>query len=396
MVDNAMQVDTGTTQEIRTTMSTLVSVTAVGDNQPVTKKAKMESGKESQVKMSTTVTSMDALDMKKTRTGATESKSRSDYKNSDLPIPVDHKWTNAFMDTIILWAGGQLNIWSIPDETLAVALQAIFTVVYPNIQYEVTIHGAVFGVAWQRLLEWCSGFRSTVLVIITHFFWEIVKGNPDSEDSNAAIRDIAKHFISPPQFPFTHEDCDKLDPAQNFCSEFILKLISTVHLSKMISAVDIESLGTAKLKKGYGMECTVALAAAVVKLSCDTWSDVLTFLLLKLEHAFTLVRDGVIDVQDAMKEMAEKKGKITLPKTLNKTMGNMSKGISMFSVANWGSETQSYAISVTKKSFKNTADIISCAYALLDRGSTSSGPSDADTVDLCALLWYLFWKFGLY
>ena len=114
-------------------------------------------------------------------------------------------------------------------------------------------------------------------------------------------------------------------------------------------------------------------------------------MLSKLERAFTLVHDGTIDVQDAVKEMAEKKGKITLPKTLNKATGNMSKGTSMFSVGNWGSKTQLYAISVTKKGPENTADIITSAYALLNRGPTNSSPSDANTVDPRALLWYFFY-----
>ncbi|KAH0835023.1 hypothetical protein J3R83DRAFT_10759 [Lanmaoa asiatica] len=95
--------------------------------------------------------------------------------------------------------------------------------------------------------------------------------------------------------------------------------------------------------------------------------------------------------------MAEKKGKITLPKTLNKATGNMSKGTSMFSMGNWGSEMQSYAISVTKKGPENTADIITSVYALLDRGPTSSSPSDADTtIDPRALLWYFFQKLRPY
>ncbi|KAG6371340.1 hypothetical protein JVT61DRAFT_9535 [Boletus reticuloceps] len=114
----------------------------------------------------------------------------------------------------------------------------------------------------------------------------------------------------------------------------------------------------AKLQKGYGKECVVTLAAATLK------------------HAFTLVGDGVIDIQNAVKEMVEKKGKITLPRTLNKATGIMSKGI----------ETQSYAISVTKKGPKNTADIIASAYALLDHGPTNSGLSNIDTVDPRALL----------
>lgn len=90
--------------------------------------------------------------------------------------------------------------------------------------------------------------------------------------------------------------------------------------------------------------------------------------------------------------MAEKKGKIMLLKTLNKVTGNMSKGTSMFSMSNWGSETKSYTISVTKKGTENTADIITSAYALLDHGSSNSGFSDTNTVDLRACLWYLIFS----
>lgn len=107
-----------------------------------------------------------------------------------------------------------------------------------------------------------------------HFFWEIVKGNAsadsesESEDSNATVREVAGQLIAPPHFPFTHEDCDDLDPTRNFRSDFILKLIATAHLSKTISAIDIKSLGTARLQQGHGMECVIALAAAAVIISC--------------------------------------------------------------------------------------------------------------------------------
>ncbi|KAH0831316.1 hypothetical protein J3R83DRAFT_13962 [Lanmaoa asiatica] len=45
---------------------------------------------------------------------------------------------------------------------------------------------------------------------------------------------------------------------------FILKLIATTHLSKTVGAINIQSLETVKLQKGYGMECVIALAAAAV------------------------------------------------------------------------------------------------------------------------------------
>ena len=64
----------------------------------------------------------------------------------------------------------------------------------------------------------------------------------------------------------------------------------------------------------------------------------------------------------------------------------------MFSMSNWGSEMQSYAISVMKKGPKNTANIIASTYTLL----TNSTPSDANAVDPCALLWYFFLKLGPY
>ena len=86
--------------------------------------------------------------------------------------------------------------------------------------------------------------------------------------------------------------------------------------------------------------------------------------------------------------MAEKKGKITLPKTLNKATGNMSKGTSMFSIGNWGSETESYTMAVIMKGPENTTDIIASAYALLDHAPANASSSDADTVDPRALLWY--------
>lgn len=101
-----------------------------------------------------------------------------------------------------------------------------------------------------------------------HYFWEMIKESTESESSNALVRQIAAHLISPPDFPFTHEDCDDLNPSRNFRSDFIIKLIANAHLSKTFHAVDIPSLGTAKLQQGYDMESVIGLAAAAVKLSC--------------------------------------------------------------------------------------------------------------------------------
>ena len=159
-IKSNMQVDDDATHKMRTTTlvslvcflfkalcvlmqftshQTTVNVTAVENAQPITKKVKMKPGN--------TMTSTDPIESK-TWIADAESKYRSDYKNSDLPIPADQKWTNTFMDTVILWAGGQPNIWSILDEILPNALQKIFTAIYPDVPYEVTTHSAVFSVVY--------------------------------------------------------------------------------------------------------------------------------------------------------------------------------------------------------------------------------------------------------
>lgn len=75
------------------------------------------------------------------------SKARSAYRNTDLPPPCqDLRWTKTFLPTIFLWAGGQPNIWVINDESLTLAIQATFKVVYPEVEHTPTIHGSVFGV----------------------------------------------------------------------------------------------------------------------------------------------------------------------------------------------------------------------------------------------------------
>ena len=104
--------------------------------------------------------------------------------------------------------------------------------------------------------------------MVIHFFWDAMKDNSESEDFNATVQEIAGGLILPPFFPFTHKDCDKLDPACNFHSDFILKLIATAHLSKTTSAIDVQLLETTRLQKGFDMECIVALVAAAVKFYC--------------------------------------------------------------------------------------------------------------------------------
>lgn len=71
---------------------------------------------------------------------------KKQYNNKDLPVPTDHRWSRTFISTATLWCSVQSNMWNVPDEQLASALQQIFEVVYPNVKYRVTPAGSVFSV----------------------------------------------------------------------------------------------------------------------------------------------------------------------------------------------------------------------------------------------------------
>jgi len=78
-----------------------------------------------------------------------------EYTNKDLPVHTDSHWSRTFISTITLWCSTQSNMWNIPNEELAAALQVIFDTVYPNIKYRVTTTGSVFSVVSLLIPRWC-------------------------------------------------------------------------------------------------------------------------------------------------------------------------------------------------------------------------------------------------
>jgi len=76
-----------------------------------------------------------------------EMKARSAYRNTDLPPACqDARWPKTFLPTIYLWAGSQPNLWNISDDGLLEAINTVFEVVYPDVEYIPTLQGSVFGI----------------------------------------------------------------------------------------------------------------------------------------------------------------------------------------------------------------------------------------------------------
>jgi len=73
-------------------------------------------------------------------------KPRAQYRHTDLPaqVQMDHRWAKKFLPTMMLWAGGQENVWNIPDAILLPHIQMVFDAVYLELNLTVIQGGAIF------------------------------------------------------------------------------------------------------------------------------------------------------------------------------------------------------------------------------------------------------------
>ncbi|KAF8133248.1 hypothetical protein EV363DRAFT_1162608 [Boletus edulis] len=203
----------------------------------------------------------------------------------------ENRWSRSFIPTTTLWCSIQNNIWNVPDDEFAVALQAIFCVVYPDVKYCVNTSGSVFSLASQCVSEWRSGIGSTALIMMIDFFSQL--------DDDADIRTTADYLKS--EYRFLREDPDSLEPAGMFRSVFLLELLTRTHLI--------------------------------------------------LERAINFIANRTIDVEKVLAEWAssaDSKNKIKLPKVVNPLTGRGSSALYQFSATHWSSDTTAYKESILR------------------------------------------------
>ncbi|KIK80414.1 hypothetical protein PAXRUDRAFT_158774 [Paxillus rubicundulus Ve08.2h10] len=238
------------------------------------------------------------------------------YSTKDLPVPSDHRWSHGIIATLTLWCGVQPNIWSIPEEDFAAALQTIFNVVYPSVKYRVTTVRSVHVVALQCIAEWCSGFSSAALAILISFFADFGCDND--------IPAVATHLLK--NYGFLQDDPDDPSPDCLFQSVFLIKLLASTHLSDIIGFVEVPGWKTRELVFGKDAAGVIAIASTV------------------LECGVQFITDGTISIEEVLAEMVkspESKMKIKLPRVLNKATGRESTLPYQFLSTNWGGILQS-------------------------------------------------------
>ncbi|KAG2145143.1 hypothetical protein DEU56DRAFT_910266 [Suillus clintonianus] len=301
----------------RTTTSTTVMTT---DVKPLpTKKVKVEPS-------STSISDAPAPKEQKSvnvDTPHNELKPRAQYRSCDLPeqVQADNRWAKKFLPMMILWAGSQESLWTIPDVTLLTHIQIIFQAIYPDLKLTIVLNGAVFSLTVQRLSEWRSNFGSTAIVLI----YDFLMSNSDC-DPEVLAGLLLKNYA------FIFEDMDKRDPDGAFHSVFILQLLGKAHLNVVDGHANIPALKTKDLAS-KGMAGVIGFCATA------------------LERAVTLISDGDIKVEDILASTTSRgKVVIKLPKVLNKLTGKETSAPYMFSRDLWHKANTGYMKSIKKKS----------------------------------------------
>ncbi|KAG6371432.1 hypothetical protein JVT61DRAFT_9445 [Boletus reticuloceps] len=227
----------------------------------------------------------------------------SEYTMKDLPVPSDYRWSRGVIGTLTLWCGTQPNIWVIPNEPFAAALQDIFNVIHPGIKYHVTTNCS----ALQRISEWQSSFGSAALALMISYFTKL-------PDDNVPQDEAARLHCS---FCFLDESPDlavEPTPEGRFKSLFLYELVAMTYLSNISGFVEVKGWNPKQLALGKNGCGVIAIAAMV------------------LERAIEFVRDGVIDVEQVLLEMMD-----------------APDGKMKFSASNWSVGTANYKVSVERR-----------------------------------------------
>ncbi|KAI0302275.1 hypothetical protein BC826DRAFT_966257 [Russula brevipes] len=117
---------------------------------------------------------------------------QSKYTNADLPGGVhdNNDWRKRFITTYEKWLGMRAEPWIISEHENVAALQAIWNVVYPHIDYVVDVECAVYYIANQRASEWRSGFGSSAVAMFKAMFAD-EKFSP--KDKISAAKDLLRN-----------------------------------------------------------------------------------------------------------------------------------------------------------------------------------------------------------
>ncbi|KAG2353225.1 hypothetical protein BDR07DRAFT_1496672 [Suillus spraguei] len=176
---------------------------------------------------------------------------------------------------------------------------------------------------------------------------------------------LAKLFLN--DFAFLYPNPEKIDKAETFRSAFVQELLATAHLAQIIGHTNVPALDTDTLVES-GITGALGLCA------------------VSLEHAFSLVAEDTITINNPEAPTAGQRVHLRTPKSLNKITGKETGTEHTFSFAKWGPKTALFIQGANKKGAASIQLTMSMASKYLKKpGFDNHNSTDsADEVDGCA------------
>ncbi|EGO01101.1 hypothetical protein SERLA73DRAFT_151647 [Serpula lacrymans var. lacrymans S7.3] len=195
--------------------------------------------------------------------------------NSDLPegCMEGGRWCNTFITMYEKWVGTCENPWNISDTKAVWAMQLAWDAIYPNICHTITVQDPVYLVASQRLSEWQSGFGSTAMAMVEHFF----ESDP-AYTTYHARQEFASEVLT--GFAYLYEEIgdDPLGFCGLFRSPFVLQTFAA-HFAAVNTSIDVEVLRAVSVPsnatdtKKYPPVGALAMSAAAVERAFTMWAE---------------------------------------------------------------------------------------------------------------------------
>ncbi|KAF8265257.1 hypothetical protein EI94DRAFT_1544443, partial [Lactarius quietus] len=223
------------------------------------------------------------------------------------------------------------NPWFIPDDVAVETMQSIWDVVYPTLEWTVTVNDCVFKhvhlCVVQCLCKWRTSFRSAANAMLIQFF--VCSANKVVFKLLGG-RQLSAMFVSPP-LTLPQDERSSLMHAP-----FILQVF-VVHLNRIVGAVDVPGLKVTGSDKDASVVAKYPLIGA------------LALAVTAVERTLQHCANGEMRIPgDEAVDKQPNKPTIKAKAKLNPQTGNISSVKSHFSADNWGSVTKNYVKSILK------------------------------------------------
>ncbi|KAF8258725.1 hypothetical protein EI94DRAFT_1620309, partial [Lactarius quietus] len=245
---------------------------------------------------------------------------------------VHNRLHQVFIPTYERWVGTLENPWFIPDNVAVKTMQSIWDVIYPTLEWTVTVNDHVFKHVVQCLCKWCTSFRSAANAMLIQFF--ICSANKVVFKLLSFHKTWAEQMLF--EYNFVYEAVEEDKQSGLMHAPFILQVFA-VHLNRIVGAVDVPGLEVA------GSDEDTSIIAKYLPIGA------LALAVAAVERTLQHCANGEMRIHgDEAVDKWPNKPTIKAKAKLNPQTRNISSVKSHFSADIWGSAMKNYVKSILK------------------------------------------------